>query len=172
MTKPTWWPRDIPQLTDNQLSNFWTRVQYKGQNKCWIWTGGQERHGYGRFSLGKSNYWRFAHRVSWTLVYGPVPNGLCVLHHCDVPLCVNPTHLFLGTQANNIRDCMQKGRQNHIRGMANSSSKLTDAQVVEIRKRCIKFSPIDGVRALGREFGVDHSVISEIVAGKKWKHLL
>lgn len=74
---------------------------------CWIWTGPTNNHGYGRF--GGS---RYAHRVSYQLAHGPIPPGMVVLHRCDNPPCVNPDHLSLGTQRDNVRDMVTKGRHN------------------------------------------------------------
>lgn len=81
---------------------------------CWVWTGGLARGGYGIFMLksigiGKKKFKR-AHRYSWEIHFGEIPNQLLVLHKCDNPPCVNPDHLFLGTQTDNVRDLVQKGR--------------------------------------------------------------
>jgi hypothetical protein len=88
---------------------FWNKVN-KVEGTCWLWTGVSSSVGYGRFC------WREratsligAHRVSWMLTYGDIPDGLFVLHKCDVKLCVNPDHLWLGTNADNIRDAADKG---------------------------------------------------------------
>jgi len=80
----------------------------RAESGCWLWKAGMNHAGYGWFNtFGKS---RLANRVSWELYCGPIPVGLKVLHHCDVPACVNPEHLFIGTDADNVRDKMQKGR--------------------------------------------------------------
>lgn len=76
---------------------------------CWLWTGAHNEEGYGTFALDGYKVLR-AHRVSWILHRGPIPNGLCVCHHCDTPACVNPGHLFLGTKRDNARDRDAKGR--------------------------------------------------------------
>jgi hypothetical protein len=76
-------------------------------NGCWIWIGGRN-HRYGCYNIGGRGY--RAHRYAWERVYGPVPDGMYVCHHCDTPLCVNPEHLFVGTQRDNIRDASAKGR--------------------------------------------------------------
>ena len=73
---------------------------------CWLWVGRRDSYGYGK--LGKKQ--TASHRLSWTIHFGPIPSGLCVLHRCDNPPCVNPAHLFLGTQLDNIRDMNAKGR--------------------------------------------------------------
>jgi hypothetical protein len=89
---------------------FWGHVQkVKG---CWLWTASYDRHGYGQFCVGHNGKKRMcrAHRIAWALTYGPVPEGMLVLHHCDNTLCVRPEHLKLGTKRSNSRDMMSKGR--------------------------------------------------------------
>ena len=78
-------------------------------DSCWMWVGGKTKDNYGKFWLGKTMK---AHKVSYLIHCGEVPNGLCVLHSCDNPLCVNPKHLWLGTQLENIQDRDKKGRGN------------------------------------------------------------
>jgi len=95
---------------------FFALVAVAGPDECWLWRGGVQksktrgRGGYGWFWLGKAQH---AHRVSWLLHHGPIPEGKCVLHRCDVRRCVNPAHLWLGTKADNNRDRDAKGRGGH-----------------------------------------------------------
>lgn len=78
---------------------------------CWLWTAAAGI--YGRIGLGsREDGWEHAHRVSWMLYRGPIPEGMHILHRCDIPLCVNPNHLFLGTHGDNMRDAVRKGRAN------------------------------------------------------------
>lgn len=116
---------------------------------------------------------RLAHRVSWELSNGPIPGGVgysgtCVLHKCDVPACVNPEHLFLGTQSDNVADRDAKGRSNggNSPGEAHSQAKLTGAKVLDIRSRRGE-SPY----ALAKEFGVSYAQIWNIRSGKSWRHI-
>jgi len=89
---------------------------------CWIWTARVSPAGYGQASYKRKS--TFAHRLAWTLFRGPIPEGLCVLHKCDNPPCVNPEHLFIGTQIENIRDCVAKGRINReAAGMARAAQR-------------------------------------------------
>lgn len=87
-------------------ARFWAKVDKTGD--CWVWTAATNPKGYGQFYVEGM---RLAHRVSWILAHGPIPDDLCVLHRCDHPPCVNPAHLFLGTYADNNHDRDAKGRQ-------------------------------------------------------------
>ena len=99
-------------FTDAFVARFWRKVA-KHSSGCWLWYGARNGNGYGVCGAGGLKW--LAHRVAWELSCGPIPeggdyHGTCVLHRCDVPLCVNPDHLFLGTQADNMRDKAEKGR--------------------------------------------------------------
>jgi hypothetical protein len=90
---------------------FWPKVDRNGPNGCWVWTGSLGAKGYGRIGSGaRGAPTLLAHRVAWGFKHGPIPDGLFVCHKCDNPPCVNPEHLFLGTNRDNILDCMSKGR--------------------------------------------------------------
>ena len=84
-------------------------IRKRKKTGCWLWTGQRKRHGYGVIKIGGIE--TKTHRAMWEVVNGPIPDGLCVLHRCDVPPCCNPEHLFLGTQGDNVRDCCKKGRR-------------------------------------------------------------
>lgn len=81
---------------------------------CRLWLGGHTKAGYGRVGLGRRGVSRYAHQAAYELAHGPIPPRLCVLHHCDQPCCIEPSHLFLGTQADNSRDMVAKGRNFHV----------------------------------------------------------
>ena len=151
---------------------FWPKVA-KGDG-CWEWTG-HRLEGYGRITEGGDNGKELgAHRVSWEIHFGPIPDGLSVLHHCDNPPCVRPNHLFLGTTRDNAKDMGAKGRagiQRHphlYRGTAKGSSKLTEEAVREIRKLGLTDMT---QRAIARRFHVTPSVICEVLKRRAWAHV-
>ncbi len=161
---------------------FWSRVNKA--DGCWEWQG-PKRRGYGEIRIDGKRLQ--AHRFSWQLAYGPIPDGLMVCHHCDNRGCVRPNHLFLGTAADNMADRDAKGRharkgpKNPARGirngmhthpetrhpgMANANAKLTDADVLAIRS-------ITGmtIRDIAKMYGVGRMTICYIRNGTSWKHL-
>ncbi len=133
-------------------------VQAEG---CWGWIGPLHNAGYGRLAHDKMEL--LAHRIAYELFVGPIPDGMHVLHHCDNPPCMNPAHLFLGTHADNMRDMVVKGRSQ--RGERNGQSKLTEGQVLEIRK---VHAGGDSQKELAQRYGVDRSMVNRIVNGKNW----
>lgn len=145
--------------------NFAARV-LPVESGCWEWQGFRDKDGYGLFWYEGNN--RRAHRVAYILSKGPVPEDLKVCHTCDNPSCVNPDHLWLGTMAQNLQDAYAKGRKND-RGSNNGWSKLTEAQVAEIRS----LYPGTTQTALAKRFGVCQAHISDLVTGRRgvWKHV-
>lgn len=149
---------------------LWSRVAPPDENGCRLWTGPVNSTGYGNIGAGgRCGPTLKAHRVAWELIFGPIPDGLNVLHKCDVPRCCAAAegHLFLGTQTENLADMARKVRQ--ARGERLHRSNLTNERVQEIRRRYA-----DGETnqtQLGREFGVTQSTIWAIVTGRIWKHV-
>lgn len=147
---------------------YWAKVQ-KGPG-CWIWTGRTAKGGYGYISRDGRDV--VASRVGYELAYGPIPDGMFVLHNCpggDNPTCQRPEHLWLGTIADNARDMVAKGRQNNRVGEAAHLARLTEAQVREIRARYVP--GVVGLGRLGKEFGVTLQAIAAIVHRRSWKHV-
>ena len=146
--------------------NHFTKIE----GGCWLWCGGKHRLGYGLFKFnGKT---RTTHRISWELHRGPIPSGLCVLHKCDVPACVNPEHLFLGTVDDNNKDKSTKGRcatNIHTYGELHWGARLTTKEVQEIRQ--LYSSGGITQKSLGIRFGVGQAAIWQIVNRKRWKHI-
>jgi len=149
-------------MNANTEKRFWARVQMG--LFCWDWLGALSQ-GYGHQEVAGSR--TKAHRLSWVIHFGPIPDGLCVLHRCDNPRCVNPAHLFLGTQADNIQDMMAKdrGRWPVRSGEDANNARLTAAQVRTIRER-VAAGETRG--SLARELGVHKTTVAKIVSGKLW----
>ncbi len=131
------------------------------ESGCWIWMSTIEKTGYGRVCSGKKPF--YAHRVSYEQKYGSIPNGMMALHHCDVKSCVNPDHIFIGTQQENMIDKVSKNRQ--AKGASHGNAKLTEDQAREI-----KFSSETSIK-LAAKFNYPASMIREIKNGNLWKHL-
>jgi len=167
--------RIIPPLTPQDILRFWSKVRVRGPNECWPWIASGLPHGYGTIACGsRTDHSRrhfLAHRVAWNLANGPVQKNLCVLHHCDNPPCCNPRHLFLGTQADNNRDMIQKGRYGHTgaRGARNGRAKVTEEDVRNIRR---KYSEC-GIShyALARQWGIGASTVWHIIRRDTWAHV-
>lgn len=106
--------RKVTDLDDSPEARFWRKVNKDAGGGCWEWMGARKTSGYGRFYLHpQPSQPVLAHRHSWEMANGrAIPDGLVICHHCDNPPCVNPAHLFLGTRADNNRDCQAKGRSN------------------------------------------------------------
>lgn len=143
---------------------FWDHVLKT--ETCWLWTGGVAGKGYGQF--GKNNGQRFdSHRFSYELHIGPIPEGLFVCHTCDVPRCVNPEHLFLGTNQDNMQDAARKGRTTI--GERNPRAKLTEEDVIELRSLWEPYQVT--FQMLAEVYGVTDSSIRAAVLGVTWKHI-
>ena len=134
---------------------------------CWEYTGSRNHKGYGAIGLGgKRGGSTGAHRASWMVHHGAIPDGLQVLHRCDNPPCVNPDHLFVGTPADNMNDKVQKGRASGPRGESHPRHKLTSADVQEIRSRYAAGGTT--MRALAAEYDVSRPCIYYVIAHKTW----
>lgn len=147
-------------------SRFWNKVNCSGE--CWLWTAAQDSHGYGLFRAVHKESMVLAHRHVWKITFGEIPKGICVLHKCDTPLCVNPDHLFLGTKLDNARDRDAKGRLNDRSGENHPRATLTRSDVEEIRAIAMPVCKRGTKADLGRKFGVSIQQISAIVLGKAW----
>jgi len=147
---------------------FWAKVDktpgHGPRGDCWLWTAHINRSGYGWFYKSPRTY-REAHRVVWEIVNGAIPGGSNVCHRCDTPRCVNPSHLFIGTQSDNIQDALIKGRMLGVRtkrGEQHYLATLSDKQVRIIRHAAACIGRGSGV-FLSELFGVSRATISDIV---------
>jgi hypothetical protein len=151
---------------------FWARVDASGgPSACWQWQRARFRTGYGALREPKIGTTLLAHRVAWTLTRGAIPDGFHVLHRCDNRPCCNPAHLFLGTDADNVRDMDSKGRRRNgpRYGEANSSTKLTDAQVAAMRAEYAAGGATH--RGLAEKYGVSRGNVAFILSGKTRRSL-
>lgn len=141
-------------------------------NGCWLWTAASSglALNYGKFWLnGKYDK---AHRASYILHKGDIPQGLWVLHKCDTPECVNPEHLFIGTRQDNVNDMISKGRggqsKNPPRGDKRKDSKLTQEDVLAIRKKC---QLGESQSSVGKQYGITQTAVFKIVHKQRWAHV-
>jgi hypothetical protein len=146
-------------------TRFWTKIAYSEDIRdCWLWTG-KKRDGYGRLFGEDGQFSRYlgAHRVSWTLHFGPIPDDKIVLHKCNIRACVNPDHLYLGTHKENAQDRINCGHQYRPLSDQSRSTVLTWPQVDEIRLRQTN------LKVLAARFGVDYSTVKLVANGTTWK---
>lgn len=139
---------------------------------CFNWSGATSKKdgaGYGRITLNNTAYG--CHRVVWTLLKGGIPDKKILCHKCDNPLCCNVNHMFIGTQADNVRDMVKKGRdrKNPYRGGNHSRAALSNDQAKYIRDNYIKYDPVFGIRPMAKEFGVSETCLYRVVSGKRYK---
>jgi len=142
---------------------FMAKVEMDPNSGCWLWSGSCLPSGYGRIKASGSRHSVYAHRLSYEMHVGPIPQGMFVCHACDTPSCVNPSHLWVGTCADNHADKVAKGRQ--PRGEANYCAKLTEAQAR------YALASSESVRQLAPVFGVSRACIHNLRAGRSWQSL-
>ena len=166
--------RQLKRLNGNRIivsnedkEKFLSKVVIDEKSGCHIFKGSCHPDGYGRFCL--KGLTENAHRIAWVIEYGDIPSGLLVLHKCDNPPCVNPEHLFLGTPADNVKDCVQKERRSPQDGNRNNSAKLraSDIAIVLQLYHLYGFS----VKFLRNYYKTSDSNIRFIIQGTTWKNV-
>lgn len=153
--------------SEQRIAKFWEKViKSDDLDGCWIWTAHQMDAGYGRLRWGDNRLW-LAHRISYLLANGECPANMDVLHTCDNPPCVNPAHLFLGTDLDNAADREQKKRGGQGAGERHWKHKITADDVCEIRRLRAE----EGLfyREIGRRFGISRQEVGHIIRGENWK---
>jgi hypothetical protein len=154
------------QMSQDEIAReFVERAVPVPESGCWLWSGNTTRHGYGVLA-GK-----YMHRYAYRVAHGAIPEGAHVLHKCDVPCCVNPDHIFLGSQADNNADKVAKGRAKggSMKGDAHPMHKLTAEEVAEIRSEYASMEH-KNQSALARKYGVSQGQIWSILNNRNWRH--
>ena len=161
-----WYTTGIePTLPFTIEARFYRFVAKSDPSDCWIWNGQIKKNGYGRFSYQGTPI--PAHRASYRISKGDIPEGLVIRHTCDVKRCVNPNHLIVGTPADNARDAVERGL--YPRGEDQPRSKLTLRQVVEIRNIALERN--ESHASIGRKFGISKAQVRRIVVRESWTGL-
>ena len=139
-------------------------LKYKiDKNGCWLWERYLTKAGYGQLKFERKTI--LAHRLSWEIKYGEIPENLCICHKCDVRSCVNPEHLFIGTHVDNMKDRNMKGRAKGLKGENHNKAKLSNKDVLYIRKNKLP------KKALAKIFKVSNNTIKDIISKRTWKHI-
>lgn len=169
-------------IGESGIRRFLGSISFAKADECWLWTRPVNRGGYGKLQLGGARgHHVFAHRISYELTVGPIPQGAVVMHACDTPACVNPAHLSVGSHRDNAMDTFRKGRfasgdqhgmrlhpERRARGERHGMARLTEEDVVEIREQRARGIPSTRV---ARQFALSVTYVNEIARGDSWAHV-
>jgi len=155
------------ELSEKDIKKFLSKFTIGEDDDCWNWNGRLDNGGYGKLSASTPKHTTLmAHRVSYTLYVGNIMDGMIIMHMCDNPRCVNPKHLMMGTQKENIEDCVNKNRRSPQDGSNNNSAKLTEDEVKQILKLYIEESM--NAEVIAEKYRVGRKTVFRIVNGDYW----
>lgn len=159
-------------LAAKHSSSFWSKVAIGGHSECWEWLGSKQHFGHGAMSVNADGKRTSvgAHRMSYVLHHGEIPDGMIVRHTCDNPPCVNPAHLLIGTRADNAADMVNRGRTADTRGELNGFRRLSDEAALEIIGLLSRPNP-PTQGEIAAQFGISRSTVSLIRHHKRWTHV-
>lgn len=170
----------ITALDLGLIQRFWTKFTKGADDQCWLWEQGKTAAGYGQINLGRVVY--SAHRLSYMIHNGPIPKGMVICHKCDTPACVNPAHLFAGTDQDNYDDAITKGRQvrkvNRQFVPAPGFAEITEELVREVRadyaaaKGRLLRAPMGTIAKLCEKHKITIASFKDIVSMRSWRHVL
>lgn len=149
----------------SEYERFWSKAIPEPMSGCWLWMGYISANGYGSFTTSTDTP-EWAHRAAWRLTHGSVPEGIWVLHKCDNRACVNPDHLFLGTNSDNVADMVAKGR--NLRGERQNGATITDAMARTILDLAARG---ESRKEIARRYGISYANVCNVVAGRTFAHL-
>lgn len=154
-----------------ESERFNAKVMPEPNTGCWLWFGQFDKDGYGLLKTGSKDKWNNerAHRVSYRINIGPIPEGYFICHKCDNPACVNPDHLFAGNHIDNVTDMISKGRKVVAKGSKANKSDLTEMDVLQIRSQYANGNT--SYAKLSKKYGVCARMIGAIVNRENWKHI-
>ena len=170
------WCREHPDLVhrpspEREVERFWEKVDKGDGSQCWIWNASRSKQGYGRFARNDGQFVQ-ASRFAYEITYRQIPEGMDVLHSCDNQPCVRPDHLFLGTDLDNRRDAIRKGRARLPLppiGSRNGQATMAEDQVLEARIRYSRGGV--SVETLAQAYGVSRQAMDDVITGESWKHV-
>jgi hypothetical protein len=149
----------------NEEQRFWSKVDKRDEDECWNWQGAVDGKGYGAFWSAEQRKQIIASRMSYVLENGTIPSGAIICHKCDNPKCVNPKHLYAGTHADNMKDKVDRNRQNAPRGERQGSAKLNREEIMEIRRMKNEGKTL---AYIADKFSISFQHVSDIVHLRRW----